>query len=258
MKHPSYLLALDGTTESMTAAYFAWDLAKKTGARVVAQHVVNARDIWHFLRPKSAGFIGSGPYVAAFEQIANGLREIAEALMLSYRAQVETQGIDFATYIDEGDLVAEICKRAKDHDLLIIGHRMLAPSTSKRDNDYSLCEELADICPCPMLMVSGRHKNWTTMRVRVANADTNISSVDSLNNFVKSLGLNLKIELPSTMPKKEAKQFMNKLAMVDRTNWNIYKNDGEKKPISETELLVIMPGHSGREGLETRASSSPV
>ena len=127
MKTNSYLLVLDGSAESRAAAFLAWKLAKQSGARVVAQHVIDIPAVANLLPFRKAGFIGSGPYMEAREHTVAELRSVAETLMLSYQAQAEGHNIDMETYIDEGDPAEEICKRAEAHELLIVGRDTLTP-----------------------------------------------------------------------------------------------------------------------------------
>ena len=241
MKNNSYLLALDGSLESRAAAYVAWSLAKKTGARVVAQHVVNIRDTWRFLRPKSNGFIGSGPYMEAFQRVTEGLRAVAEALMSSYRAQVEGQNIDFATYIDEGDLVAEICKRAAENDLLIIGHRK--STKAQQTSDYSLCEELAGICPCPMLLVTANCNHWDKMCVNIENTKVDLRTIEKLSEFGQTLGLSMQLHIGSSIVPAEAKALLSALSLCHSfRSWEIYMDGNKQESDLVGELPVIMPG----------------
>jgi nucleotide-binding universal stress UspA family protein len=240
MKSNSYLLALDGSVESRAAAYLAWNLAKKTGARIVAQHVINVRDTWQFLRPKSAGFIGSGPYMEAFQRVTEGLRSVAEALMASYQAQVEGQNINFATHIDEGDLVSEITKRAKEHDLLIMGHRK---STKTRElGDYSLCEELAGLCPCPMLLVTANCDHWKKICVIIENVKVDLRALEKLSEFGKKIGLSMKLHISSSIALAEVKALLNAMALCHEfKSWEIYMDGGKQDSPPVDELRVIMP-----------------
>ncbi|HMX46016.1 MAG TPA: universal stress protein, partial [Candidatus Obscuribacter sp.] len=102
MNGPSYLLTIDGSAESRSAAYFAWELARQTEARVAAQHVVDTRAIWQFLSYDLPGFIGSGVYLDAKERITEVMKSVAESLMLAYTSQVSELSDNHETYIDEG------------------------------------------------------------------------------------------------------------------------------------------------------------
>jgi len=240
MKNNSYLLALDGSAEARAAAYLAWDLAKKTGARVDAQHVINVRDTWRFLRPKSAGFIGSGSYMEAFQRVSDGLRSVGEALMVSYRAQVEGQNINFAAHLDEGDLVTEICKRARLHDLLIIGHRK-SPKTVQL-GDYSLCEELAGICSCPMLLVTASCDQWNKMCIHIEDTKVDLRAIETLSQFGQKLALSMKLHISSSIPLSEVKALLNALSLCHGfKSWEIYMDNGKQENAAADELRVIMP-----------------
>jgi len=225
MKNNSYLLALDGSVEARAAAFLAWNLAKQTGARVDAQHVINVRDTWRYLRPKSAGFIGSGPYMEEFRRVSDGLRSVAEELMISYRAQVEGQNIDFSSHLDEGDLVTEICKRARKHDLLIIGHRK-SPKVGQ-SGDYSLCEELAGICSCPMLVVTTSCAQWNKMCIHIENTKVDLRAIERLSKFAEKLALSMKLHISSSIPLSEVKALLNALSLCNGfKSWEIFMDNG--------------------------------
>ncbi len=253
MKNNSYLLALDGSVESKAAAYVAWQLAKKTGARLVAQHVVNIRDTWRFLRPKSAGLIGSGPYIEAFEHVTEGQRSVAEALMESYRTQAAGQNIDFATYIDEGDVVSEITKRTREHDLLIIGHRKI---NEKQNGEYSLCEELANFSYCPILIVTSDCSHWKKLRINIENTKIDLAAVEKLSKFGQSIGLLMQLNISSSIPTANLQSLLSVLPLCPGSkSWDIYM-EGDSSEIHDDELPVIMPtltrsGSSVRTNLKT-------
>jgi nucleotide-binding universal stress UspA family protein len=193
MKTRSYLLAIDGSQASRSAAHFAWALARQNDSRVVAQHVVDTSEIWRFLSCDLAGFIGSGLYMDARERITEIMYSIAEALMLSYGSQAEGQSLDFENYIDEGEPASEIARRALDHDLVILGFH------NRRSNrrQKSLFEELAKGCPCPVLVVRDVVKHWSKMQIFVSRDMVGANTIDSICQVGESFGLPLEILLDS-------------------------------------------------------------
>ncbi len=193
MKTRSYLLAIDGSQASRSAAHFAWALARQNDSRVVAQHVVDTSEIWSFLSYDLAGFIGSGLYMDARERITQIMYSIAEALMLSYGSQAEGQSLDFENYIDEGEPASEIARRAVDHDLVILGFHNRG-STSRQK---SLFEELAKGCPCPVLVVRDVVKQWSKMQIFVSRDMVGANTIDSICQMGESFGLPLEILLDS-------------------------------------------------------------
>jgi nucleotide-binding universal stress UspA family protein len=182
MNGTSYLLALDGSAESRTAAHFAWELAAQTGASVVAQHVIDTAAAWQFLSYDRPGFIGSGVYMEAREQISSALRSIAEALMLSYCTQVQGRSITAKSHIDEGDPACEIVRRAADHDLVIIGHR----SGPRQERLY---ETLVKTCPCPVLVVGGSALQWSKVQMFVTDEIASAKSMQGIYHLGTALGL---------------------------------------------------------------------
>jgi nucleotide-binding universal stress UspA family protein len=164
MKNVSYLLLLDRSSESRIAASFAWTLASLTGASVVAQHVVDSAAVWRFLSFETAGFVGSGIFMEAREQIIKALHTIADALVLSYEALAEGNGFQAETHIDEGDLVTETARRAKEHDLVVFGYKQ------NSDTHTRMLEQLVEVCPCPIIVVKNAVKRWSKLQI-FANGD---------------------------------------------------------------------------------------
>ncbi len=191
MKTRSYLLAIDGSQASRSAAYFAWELAKQTDSLVVAQHVVDTVAIWNFLSYDLAGFIGSGLYMDARERISEVMYSTAEALMVSYGSQAEGQSIDFENYIDEGDPAVEIARRAVDHDLVILGFH--ARRSNRRQK--SLFEDLAKSCPCPVLVVRDVVKPWSKMQIFVSRDMLASNTIESICQMSAAFALPLEIFL---------------------------------------------------------------
>jgi len=176
MKAKSYLLAIDGSQASRSAAHFAWGLAKQNDARVVAQHVVDTGEIWRFLSYDLAGFIGSGIYMDARERITQVMYLIAETLMLSYGSQAAGQSLEFENYIDEGEPAAEIARRAIDHDLVILGFHSRRFDRRQR----GLFEELAKDCPCPVLVVRDVVKPWSKMQIFVTHDMASAKTIENI------------------------------------------------------------------------------
>jgi nucleotide-binding universal stress UspA family protein len=208
MINGSYLLVIDGTAESRAAAYLAWELAEKTGSRIVAQHVINVPAIRNLLSLRKPGFVGSGIYLEAAERIKESLRSVAESVTLSYEAQAEGRNIKFETCIDEGDPLAEITKRVQSHDLLIIGHD---PSVPRQPDTYSLCEELAETCNCSMLIVNASCNDWSEIHIGSVSVATepDATASGSFVEFAKALGLSSELRpLPAAMSKRGLRSYL--------------------------------------------------
>ncbi len=187
MKDLSYLLMLDSSKESRAAAALSWRLARETGASVVAQHVVDSAAVWRFLSFETTGFVGSGVFMEARERMISVLHSIADALVLSYECLAEGSGVKPYTVIDEGDLVMETARRAKEHDLIICGERPMPVEHPQ------FLERLTQVCPCPILVVRGPYRSSSKLQI-IATKNMPDSSINS-NLYPISTALGLPVEV---------------------------------------------------------------
>jgi len=182
----SYLLVLDGSAEAMAAARFAWDLATATQAKVVAQHVLDTPASWGTLSYRLPGFVGSGVYVEAHKKITEALRSIAETIMLAYQTQAEGHHQNTENFIDEGDKVTEICHRAAEHDLVIIGQLSTDDSAPA---DQSLAYRISAHCQKPVIIAKMKPLPRAEVHLSIANRSFNEAAVDEVLAFAKSAGV---------------------------------------------------------------------
>lgn len=167
------LLGLDGSAQSRYAAELSWSMAKRSGSTVIGQHVVDSLAAWDFLGFDIAGFIGSGPYFAAHETMRNSLYSIGESLVEAYKSLADDNDIEGEVHLDEGTTIREICQRAKDVDIVMLGHRstgMRGPDEDRRRLPRrSVAESLTHYCPRPLLVVQDRCKPWSHMRIMLGS-----------------------------------------------------------------------------------------
>lgn len=193
MNSPSYLLVLDGSIESETAAEFAWELAQNSGARLAAQHVLDTPAVWGFLAYHLPGFVGSGPYFEAQKKITEALRSVAETVMLAYASKAEGQKITSESYIDEGELVTEICKRAANYALVIIGE-----NSACNEYEDSIANRLAAECPRPVVLVRTHVLPSYGKHVVILNREKDESASRQVWDFC------VKMSIPVEFMEKEA------------------------------------------------------
>jgi nucleotide-binding universal stress UspA family protein len=197
MKQTSILLALDGSQESQQAAELAWNLAKVMKAKIVAQTVVDNDELWQMLGQERPGFIGSGPYLAAYESAHVALKSAAEHLLSAYQSRALAQGIDSECLIDEGNIVEQISRRAQEHDLVIVGHKL--PEIPRRGADRfrfsrsSLGERLIYSCAQPLLIVSDRCPLWESAKFVVSEHGYDLASLKLFLKFALQLGIQREI-----------------------------------------------------------------
>ncbi len=208
MHKMSILLALSGSEQSYQAAQVAWMLAKQADTSVVAQHVVDTRTAWALLGNSKPGFIGSGLYVTAYESLCNSLRELAKKLADKYEAMASAKKIKSICLIDEGNPVHEICRRAKDHDLVITGHEPSETKAIDRERGQyvrlSIAEGLANQCPRPLLIVQGEWQPWKTLKILVSVDHLNIEYIRACMQTASLLGLQSELVCLATGVREES------------------------------------------------------
>jgi len=203
MTSQSYLLPLDGSKESQTAAYFAWELASCTGSSITAQHVVDTPAVWRFLAHDLAGFVGSGLYLDARERIIETMRSVAEALMLSYSSQIDGQSLESEQIIDEGDPATEIARRAHNHDLVILGYH----EKRRAARSLHLFQKLGASCPCPILIVRNTTKSWSKMQILASGTMADSKSIAQMYQRGTMLAVPIEVYLDHELSPAEKERF---------------------------------------------------
>lgn len=154
---PRLLLALSGTKQSLFASELAFRLAIKTESSITAQHVIDTYTSYEFLKNDQPGLLKSDLYNQAYLNLKKSQKLIADELMATWQSLADRQEVEYKCYIDEGNPVKEICKRAKNFDLVIIGHRQRVYETTSEDPwhgvKYTVAEGLAHDCTKPVLIV---------------------------------------------------------------------------------------------------------
>lgn len=199
MSSKSLLLQLDGSAQCRYAAEVCWSLAQKNKLNVNAQHVIDSLSAWDFLNFDIAGFIGSGPYFEAHEMMRSSLSRIGENLIEAYTGQAAGHDVDGETFLDEGTTIREICWRAKDHEMVVIGQRstgMGAPEEDKRRLPRrSIAETLTYYCPRPLLVVQDRCEQWTKVKILLSSLRVPSSLMSSCLEFARNMKLEPTVKL---------------------------------------------------------------
>lgn len=265
----SYLLALDGSQESMFAAELAWQLALANRAKVLAQTVVDSQSLWQHVGKDSPGIVGSGPYLAAHEVIHAALKSVAETLVNAYEARARGQKIESECVIDEGNIVDQIVKRAKEHPIVVLGHRRTRGTEQKRANrywfqHYSLAEHLAYECPKPMLIVQERCTPWKAARLVISNDTFDTTALSIFVEIANSL--KLAQEVFCIAPEAEIDQFTRDVRARIPANQQVRvmcQDQGETDPTWDcatdvpTNTLLVVATKETRDGRMTCAGTDP-
>lgn len=192
MRGKSILLALSGSRQSRYATEVCWSLAEKLGATITAQHVVDSHSAWEFLGHDKPGFLDSSRYVDVYQGLLNNLFELGESLTNAYAEQAGRLGQEAICVTDEGNPISEICRRAVNHKLVVIGHK--PASSKKRAREHfkrlSVAESLAHDCSRPLLIVQDECKEWTSLAIMISLDHINEVFINSCLDMAKALGLN--------------------------------------------------------------------
>lgn len=215
----SILLGLSASEQSKFAAEVAWSIAKKTNGKVCAQHVIDSRTMWELLRNDKPGFVGSSMHIAAYEQLSNSLKDIASKLVEKYEAVASSQGVDTESAIEEGNPVRQICAKAAEHDLVVVGHQPRLRRTTEHCNfvRYAIAEGLAHDCPRALLIVQNQIKEWKTMSILLSLDHINFSFIGACLKLAKMLDIKPEVvALASGTREEPPAEFLKDLREADK------------------------------------------
>jgi nucleotide-binding universal stress UspA family protein len=261
----SYLLALDGSKESLIAAELAWKLAAANDAKVLAQTVVDSQLLWRFIGNDVPGIIGTGPYMAAHETIHAAMKNVQETLLEAYDARARGHKVASESVLDEGITLDEITKRAKDHTFVIMGHRRGHESEERAGTwHYSLAERLACVCPKPLLIVQEQCEPWKAARLIVSEETYETANVAAFLEFAQAL--KLKPEIYCMASEESISKFTNMIKKSIPASENVRilssdPQDGDPAWESATDVplstLLVLSTQASKRGRITCADTDP-
>lgn len=204
MKGKSILLALSGSQQSRYATEVCWNLASKLEAMITAHHVVDSHSAWEFLGHEKPAFLESGRYLAAYQSLCKSLFCLGEELAEAYTSEAKKRGIDDICIIDEGNPIEQICRRALNHKLVVIGHRPQSalqpiidtnedgplPHSAGQFMRLSIAEALSNECARPLLVVQDKCNAWTSMTIMISMDHINEIFINSCLDMAESLNVN--------------------------------------------------------------------
>lgn len=195
MTEDSILLALSGSQQSRYAAEVAWRLSQVLRSKMTAHHVIDTHNAWQFIGQEKPGFLDSELYVNAYQGLCKSMYILAEELAEAYTSDAKRLSVDDTCIIDEGNPMKEICRRADDHNLVVIGHRPQLNMPQEDTTHYtefvrlSLAESLAIRSPRPLLIVQGACKSWTSLAIMISMEHINEKYINSCLDLAKALDL---------------------------------------------------------------------
>lgn len=147
----SILVGIDGSEHSRTALRYATWLARRLDATVTGLHVVDIVSIEGSFFHDISGSLGFEPYLDFTSKMREALHERGQALLDEFRATCSSEGVRCETALQIGIVPSEICERAREADLVVIGHR----GVNQRFSTGLLggtAESVTRQCPKPLLV----------------------------------------------------------------------------------------------------------
>lgn len=207
MSKHSIMVALNGSEQSRHAAELAWFLAQKLDATVTAEHVIDTRSTWEILRSDTPGFIGSGPYVLAYDQLVQSLRSLSDKLCTKYEAMADGAGVKGSVEVKEGNPVSILAKDGLEHNLVVLGHVPSGTRAIERERSHyvrhSIAAGVAHECSVPVLIVQSKPTNWEVMSIVSEIDHINVSYIRSCLKLALLLGLRPRLEFWGTGKREE-------------------------------------------------------
>lgn len=117
------LVAVDGSANSDTALTYGISLAKKLGATLHIQHVIDVVFLENPFLHDLSGAMGFEPFMDFSGKVSDILRQRGNQILSDAGAICKKEGIDYKTYLDTGIVTKEIAEREKLVDLVIIGQK---------------------------------------------------------------------------------------------------------------------------------------
>jgi nucleotide-binding universal stress UspA family protein len=192
MHRPSILLPITGSEESRYAAELCWNIAEKTDGKVLLQYVIDSGTVWELLRNDAGGLLGRPRYTNTYDTIIKELHSLGADLLGACVATAPVQ-LETDCIIDAGNPIEEICRRASEHDLVVVGHRLhhLLPGQNRGYAylKYAIAEGLVYNCPRPLLIVQHKFAEPGTMKVVVTPDQANVGFIAACLRLAALLGM---------------------------------------------------------------------
>src|SRR5262245_18500608 len=145
------LVALDGSEHADAALQHALWLGERLRATLIGLNVVDIVSIEGSFFHDISGSLGFEPYLDFTSKMRDALHERGVALLDEFRATCTKEGVRFDTALQIGIVPSEICERARESDLVVIGHR----GVNQRFSTGLLggaAESVTRQCPKPLLV----------------------------------------------------------------------------------------------------------
>lgn len=147
----SILVGVDGSDHARTALQQALWFARRLEATVTGLHVVDIVSIEGSFFHDISGSLGFEPYLDFTSKMREALHERGKAILDEFAASCREAGVRFDTALQIGIVPSEISERAREADLVVIGHRGINQKFSTGLLG-GVTESVTRQCPKPVLV----------------------------------------------------------------------------------------------------------
>lgn len=122
MPFKKILVAVDGSEYSQVAAEYGLWLSSKIDADLAGQYIVDPRLVELFIDPVFVEELGLDKCEETYEKVFGALRKVGKTILDLFCNAATERELPTDSFLDEGYIVDEICRRAKSYDLVVLGH----------------------------------------------------------------------------------------------------------------------------------------
>ncbi len=119
----SIIVGVDGSDHSRSALKYATWLASQFDATVTGLHVVDIVSIEGSFFHDISGSLGFEPYLDFTSKMREALQERGTTILDEFTKTCQAEGVRADTALQIGIVPSEICERAREADLVVLGNR---------------------------------------------------------------------------------------------------------------------------------------
>ncbi|MFP6664663.1 MAG: universal stress protein [Deltaproteobacteria bacterium] len=197
------LVGIDGSEHSRAAEDYAIWLAGKLGATLTGMHVVDIVAIEGSFFHDISGSLGFEPYLDFTSKMREALQARGNSLLEDFSARCEARERPSHTALQIGIVPTELAERARESDLVVIGHRGVNHKFSAGMLG-GVAENLIRQCTKPVLVTPQKFKPIESPLLAYDGSERASAAMDAAAAVCSELGLGLEVLTVGTDADKTA------------------------------------------------------
>jgi nucleotide-binding universal stress UspA family protein len=186
------LVGIDGSEHSRAAEEYSVWLAQKLGATLTGIHVVDIVAIEGSFFHDISGSLGFEPYLDFTSKMREALQERGKSLLEDFAVRCDTERLRSDTVLQIGIVPTEIAERARESDLVVIGHRGVNHKFSTGMLG-GVAENLTRQCTKPVLVTPQKFKQIESPLLAYDGSERASAAMDAAAEVCTELGLPLEV-----------------------------------------------------------------